>query len=338
MLTSIFQFIILLTSFFIIFTSNSFILVFSLIFLFFCIFFFFLSLEINFIALSFLIIYIGAVAILFIFVIMFLGQTVTIKKSNFFFNNFNNLLSLVFILVLFLKSFFLIFKELKFYNSFILFSPIWQKKNFFYFINLNKEKDFNFILDEYFLPLYVKPDLPSNKNELCAYFEKILDIPSNTLFSIWPRNFELKNFDVFYSIVNDHVVNYSFKTFLYPDIYCNKFRLGEFKNIFDLLNLQVLNFSNQEISNGFNIFYEYENFCINSFCEFLNEEIQFNLNNILSKDLLFIISNLKKNNLFDINSIGFNLYENFCILFLISGLLLLISMLTVVSLIVPPKK
>lgn len=61
------------------FTSNSFILVFLLISIFFLIFILFLLSGVNFLALSFLIVYIGAVAILFLFAVMLLGQQTSNK-------------------------------------------------------------------------------------------------------------------------------------------------------------------------------------------------------------------------------------------------------------------
>jgi NADH-ubiquinone oxidoreductase chain 6 len=63
-------------------TTNSFILVFLLISIFFLIFILFLLFGVNFLALSFLIVYIGAVAILFLFAVMLLGQQ-TSKKDTF---------------------------------------------------------------------------------------------------------------------------------------------------------------------------------------------------------------------------------------------------------------
>jgi NADH:ubiquinone oxidoreductase subunit 6 (subunit J) len=63
-------------------TTNSFILIFLLISIFFLIFILFLVFNVNFLALSFLIVYIGAIAILFLFAVMLLGQQTT-KKDTF---------------------------------------------------------------------------------------------------------------------------------------------------------------------------------------------------------------------------------------------------------------
>ena len=59
---------------------------------------------------------------------------------------------------------------------------------------------------------------------------------------------------------------------------------------------------------------------------------------IFNENISFVNLNLKSNELLDIYAISSRLYEDFFILFIISGLLLLISMLAVVGLIVPPKK
>jgi NADH-ubiquinone oxidoreductase chain 6 len=73
---------ILLVALVLISTQNSFILIFLLISVFFLIFILFLLMGVNFLALSFLIVYIGAVAILFLFTVMLLGQQ-TAKKDIF---------------------------------------------------------------------------------------------------------------------------------------------------------------------------------------------------------------------------------------------------------------
>jgi hypothetical protein len=58
---------------------------------------------------------------------------------------------------------------------------------------------------------------------------------------------------------------------------------------------------------------------------------------LFNESLDFLETNIKSASLLDIYSISSNLYEGFSVLFIISGLLLLIAMLAVVGLIVPPK-
>lgn len=103
---------IVMISFTILTTTNSFILIYSLIFLFISIFILFVVFNINFLALSFLIVYIGAIAILFLFSVMIIGQ----EKSNSIFNlNYLNLF----------WNNFLVFSILIFFYRFIsfFFSP-----------------------------------------------------------------------------------------------------------------------------------------------------------------------------------------------------------------------
>lgn len=58
---------------------------------------------------------------------------------------------------------------------------------------------------------------------------------------------------------------------------------------------------------------------------------------VVNQDISFIIKTLKNENLLDIHSISSKLYEEYSVLFLLSGLILLISMLAVVGLLVPPR-
>ena len=77
-----------------------------------------------------------------------------------------------------------------------------------------------------------------------------------------------------------------------------------------------------------------------SFENYLKSQ-DFNLENestvFLNETLEFIQFNLKNEILLDIFAISSKLYEDFSLLFIVSGLLLLIAMLAVVGLIVPPK-
>jgi hypothetical protein len=58
---------------------------------------------------------------------------------------------------------------------------------------------------------------------------------------------------------------------------------------------------------------------------------------IVNQDISFIVKTLKNENLLDIHSISSKLYEEYSVLFLLSGLILLTSMLAVVGLLVPPR-
>lgn len=58
---------------------------------------------------------------------------------------------------------------------------------------------------------------------------------------------------------------------------------------------------------------------------------------VVNQDISFIVKTLKNENLLDIHSISSKLYEEYSVLFLLSGLILLISMLAVVGLLVPPR-
>lgn len=242
-LLSIFIFV---AAFGLFFTSNSFILVFLLISIFFLIFILFLLSGVNFLALSFLIVYIGAVAILFLFAVMLLGQQ-TSNKDVFSIN-----------LKLFWFSFFLSILSLFFFRIYT-----------FWFYNNNIKYNNTISFNSFFLD--------SNYNSL-------LNEKSNIIFNL--------NFLETKKIIN---------TLVFKD--SNIGKTQSFNN-----TLESLNFSLE-----------------NDFIVFFNETLD------------FIQFNLKNEILLDIYAISSKLYEDFSLLFIVSGLLLLIAMLAVVGLIVPPK-
>ena len=229
------------------FTSNSFILVFLLISIFFLIFILFLLSGVNFLALSFLIVYIGAVAILFLFAVMLLGQQ-TSNKDIFSIN-----------LKLFWFSFFLSLLLLFFFRIF----------TFWYYSSIIKG------------------------NNIISFNSHFLDSGHNSLLNEKSDiNFNLNFFET------KKIIN----ALISKDLNINK--TEDFKNILENLNFNLEN----------------------DFTVLFNEVLD------------FIQFNLKNEILLDIYAISSKLYEDFSLLFIVSGLLLLIAMLAVVGLIVPPKK
>lgn len=104
--------------------------------------------------------------------------------------------------------------------------------------------------------------------------------------------------------------------------------------IFNLNFLETKKIINTLVSKDLNM---NKNLSFNNTLESLNFNLENDFIVFFNETLDFIQFNLKNEILLDIYAISSKLYEDFSLLFIVSGLLLLIAMLAVVGLIVPPK-
>lgn len=199
-------------------TTNSFILVFLLISVFFLIFILFLLFGVNFLALSFLIVYIGAVAILFLFAVMLLGQQ-TVKKDTF---SITLKLFLISFFTLSLALFFVRVLPFWYYNSFSEPTPL---------IDINS--------------FLIKSSQSSLSNQKIEVFAKI-NANTNTLNStgldeLQELNFQLQNDCFLLFNENLNFIETNLKNEMLLDIYSISSKLYEdFSTLFILSGLLLL--------------------------------------------------------------------------------------------------
>lgn len=331
----------------ILFITVSYKLLIQFILIYFCIFIFLLYLEVNFLALSFFIVYIGAVAILFLFTVLLLGKTQNyeneFKEQNFFFC---------------FKSF--VWKDFISLNSIFLFYKFNTNWTNNFFLKLNSQKFTLLISDNsnFFLKNTLNNwTLNQYTNKTWwnwiivddAHYQNILEIFYNTLNLEEIKEF--KKLKSLKSIDNDFEIFWD----LYFSNLMSKTKLADINTInsylyqFELLNDYLANWEVNFLFNRWHKYcYKYELFYVSPFSVerrkkfpiYFTEKHPECLNymwNLKESSFYFISKNLKFGFLNDIYILSYNLYELYFLLFWLSGSLLLISMLTVVSLIVVPK-
>ena len=334
----------------ILFITVSYKLLIQFILIYFCIFIFLLYLEVNFLALSFFIVYIGAVAILFLFTVLLLGKTQNnehdLKEQKFFFN-FKSFVWKDFISS---NSIFLFYKfNTNWANSFLLQKEstkltllINDNSNFIlknlvenYTFSNYEEKNWYawqvfygpthfFNVTEVFLKSlsfceFKELESWKNKNEIESLFSEVENIFFNNGITL--KNFNISDFKII-----SHYLNLKVDEFLFSCINDMRKKDEHFSIWETLIYNPLFNYMDDNPFRHTNLTYFIRNSAISSIWNL--KESSFN----------FISKNLKFGFLNDIYILSYNLYETYFLLFWLSGCLLLISMLTVVSLIVTPKK
>ena len=306
----------------ILFITVSYKLLIQFILIYFCIFIFLLYLEANFLALSFFIVYIGAVAILFLFTVLLLGKTQNnendFKEQNFFFN---------------FKFF--VWKDFISLNSIFLFYKFNINWTNTFFFKLDSQKftlflsdNFNFFFKNILNSLTFEQNLNKtwinwgllNHNN---HFQNVLEIFYNTLnleeLKEWKKLKSLNNSQNDFEFFWDLYFSTNITMTKLPDINSINSYLYQFEILNDFLIESDFLFK-KTLSDKNEFFY------VNPFSVEIQKKLPmyfkehnsecFNYTwNLKESSFYFISKNLKFGFLNDIYILSYNLYELYFLLF-----------------------